>query len=206
MSVGEAKPWSSQGDVPGLATITSARHRLAESDFVALVGRAQLAVLGRFSDLSPVWAGRIRAEHLQVHREERELLEGQRQGGVLGMPFDVGVELGREERATELITLELGHVDAVRGEAAHRLVERGRHVSYPEHEGRDHRPGVHGEVPGLARQHEEARRVVVLVLDVLEEDLQAVELRGQPGRERRNGRVGDFGDLTGGARGVVGDG
>jgi hypothetical protein len=57
-----------------------------------MAGRAQLAVLGRFSELSPERAGGIRAEHLQVNREERELLEGKREGGVLGMPLDVGVE------------------------------------------------------------------------------------------------------------------
>jgi hypothetical protein len=70
--------WVDRRDVPGLATLAPARRCLAGSGVVALAGRAQLAVLGRFSDLSPERTGRIRAEHLQVHREERELLEGQR--------------------------------------------------------------------------------------------------------------------------------
>ena len=53
------------------------------------------------------------------------------------MAFDMGVKQRRREGA-ELVALQLGHVDAVGGEAAHRLVERGRHVADAEDEGRHH--------------------------------------------------------------------
>ena len=55
------------------------------------------------------------------------------------VPLDVGVEHRGVERALELIALELRHVDAIGGEAAQRLVERGRHVAHAEDEGRDDR-------------------------------------------------------------------
>jgi len=40
---------------------------------------------------------------------------------VIGMAVDLGVELGDDEIARN-VTLELGHVDAVGGESAERLV------------------------------------------------------------------------------------
>src|SRR5712692_3160040 len=75
---------------------------------------------------------RIDPEDLQLLGEERQLLERER--AVVRMAFDVGIELRREEIALDHVALELGHVDAVGGEAAERLVERGRHVAHPEQE------------------------------------------------------------------------
>ena len=66
---------------------------------------------------------------------------------VVGMAVDIGQELRRGELAVDHVALELGHVDAVGGEAAQRLVERGRHVADAEDEGRDGRP-VAGRRPG----------------------------------------------------------
>ena len=87
------------------------------------------------------------------------------------------------ERALELVALELGHVDAVGGEAAHRLVERGRHVAHAEDEGGDDRAVAGLGVVGLGGEHDEARRVVLLVLDVVHEDL-----RGRRSRRRARRR------------------
>src|SRR6185503_11723355 len=98
----------------------------------------QLAVRGRFGDLGTERMRGVRPEHPDVRGEEGELLQGERERGVLGMALDVRVELRGEERAAELIALELRHVDAVRGEAAHRLVEGRRYVAHPEDEAGDH--------------------------------------------------------------------
>src|SRR5947209_18690943 len=65
---------------------------------------------------------RIDPEDLQLLGEERQLLERQRERAVVWMAFDVGIELRGEEIALDHVALELGHVDAVGGEAAERLV------------------------------------------------------------------------------------
>src|SRR5258708_39855750 len=69
---------------------------------------------------------RIDAEDGQFLGEEGEFLKREHQRAVVGMALDVGIELRGEEIATDHVALELGHVDAVGGEAAQRLVERGR--------------------------------------------------------------------------------
>src|ERR1700693_4565286 len=77
---------------------------------------------------------RIDPEDLELLGEERQLLECERERAVVGMAFDVGVELRGEEIALDHVALELGHVDAVGGKTAERLVERGRNVAHPEQE------------------------------------------------------------------------
>src|SRR5881397_3755893 len=77
---------------------------------------------------------RIDPEDLELLGEERQLLERERERAVVGMAFDVGVELRGEEIAFDHVALELGHVETVGGKTAERLVERGRNVAYPEHE------------------------------------------------------------------------
>ena len=57
----------------------------------------------------------------------------------------------------------------------------------------------------VAGEHDEAGGVVVLVLDVVAQDLEAVDLRGQRRRDRGLRRVRRLGDLAGGAGGVAGD-
>src|SRR6266705_169163 len=65
---------------------------------------------------------RIDPEDLQLLGEERQLLERERERAVVRMAFDVGIELRGEEIALDHVALELGHVDAVGGEAAERVV------------------------------------------------------------------------------------
>ena len=93
-----------------------------------------------FSELRAQRRRRIDAEDGQLLGEERELLEREHQARFVGVALDVGVELRGEEVAADHVAFELGHVDAVGGEAAHRLVERGRHVAHAEHESRDGLP------------------------------------------------------------------
>src|SRR5499426_4188192 len=139
---------------------------------------------------------RVDAEDLEVAGKEGELLERQLEAGVLRVALDVGVELRGEEIALDHVALELRHVDAVGGEAAERLVERGRDVAHLEHERRDDEPVAGVDELVLARQHDEARSGVRLVLDVLGQDVEAVDLGGEPRRDRRPGLGAALGHLA----------
>ena len=55
--------------------------------------------------------------------EKTQFIQSSLQGRIIGMTLDLGVELGGGECAPNLIALKLGHVHAVGGEAAHRLVQ-----------------------------------------------------------------------------------
>ena len=57
----------------------------------------------------------------------------------------------------------------------------------------------------LARQDDEARRVVRLVLDVLAQDIEAVDLGGEARGERAALRIAELGDVAGRAGRVGGD-
>ena len=72
-------------------------------------------------------------------REELQFLQGAGEIAVFGMALDIDQELGRGEIAVDHVAFELGHVDAIGGEAAERLVERRRHVFHAEDEGGQHR-------------------------------------------------------------------
>ena len=71
------------------------------------------------------WPG-IDADDAKFAREEFQFLQREGEPLVLGMAVDVGIELRGEEIAVDHVAFELGHVDAVGGKTAHRLVERGR--------------------------------------------------------------------------------
>jgi hypothetical protein len=83
------------------------------------------------------FAARIDAENAHLASRRTQFLQRVLHARIVGMALDVGVEQRRGEGA-ELVALQLGHVDAVGGEAAHRLVERGRHVAHAEDEGGHH--------------------------------------------------------------------
>src|SRR5262249_12562837 len=76
----------------------------------------------------------VNSENLEMAGEELELFQRQREVAIVRMAFDIGVELRREEVALDHVALELGHVDAVGGEATQRLVERGRDIAHLKHE------------------------------------------------------------------------
>src|SRR5579859_6210473 len=63
----------------------------------------------------------VGAEEAHPARIEGQLLQRAGDAGLVGMAFDVGVEFGRLEGAAALVAFQLGHVDAVGGEAAQRL-------------------------------------------------------------------------------------
>src|SRR3954447_16989550 len=97
---------------------------------------------------------RIDAEDRQFLGKERQLLQREHQPTVVGMAFDVGIELGGEEIALDHVAFELGHVDAVGGKAAHRFVKRGRHVFDAKHEGGDDLALAARRPLLFARQHD----------------------------------------------------
>ena len=78
------------------------------------------------------------------------------------------------------VAFQLGHVDAVGRKAAHGLVERRRQVADPEHEAGDAgSPDWRLCWLGVRRHDQKARGVVVGVLDVAGQDVEAVDLCGQ---------------------------
>src|ERR1700739_2565571 len=100
---------------------------------------------------------RINAQYLHRTRlrNEFQLLERQFQGALLVMSLHVGIELCRGEAAPDHVAFELGHVDAVGGEAAHRFVQRRRHVAHLEYEGGDDALLLAARPFRLARQDDE---------------------------------------------------
>src|SRR3970040_263070 len=113
-----------------------------------------LARLGRGGD--PVGMRRVDAENLQRIRpgNEFQLVERELEAALRRMPLDIGIELRGREAAADHIALKLGHVDAVGGETAERLVKRGGNVAHLEHEGSDDFPGIARRPLCLARQHD----------------------------------------------------
>src|SRR3990170_4504168 len=183
-------------DAPPVTIATLPSRRIAK----LLTGRLPTRRSPR--DFGAVGARGVGAEHLELGREERQLLERERHRPVRGMALDVGVEHGGVEAALGLVALELGHVDAVGGKAAQGLVERGRHVLDAEDEGRDHRPMAGVGVVGVLGKDQEARGVVRLVLDVAHQDLEAVDLGREPRGDGRERRIFRLSDNARGARGV----
>src|SRR5579883_3450208 len=139
------------------------------------------------------------AEHLQLFREETQLLQGKLQAALIGMALDLGVELRLLEMRAAQVALELHDIDAVGRKAAQRLVERGRHALHPEQE---RRHAAHGAPVGpgfVAREHQHAGGVVVGVLDVPRQHLQIVDARRQRRGDGPHALVALLGDLARGA-------
>ena len=136
----------------------------------------------------------IDPDDAEFAREEFQLLQREGEVLVVGMAVDIGIELRGEEIAVDHVAFQLGHVDAVGGKAAHRLVERGGQVAHPENESGDQRPRALLGPVRLARQHHEARGVVGLVLDILGQDIEAIDFGGQPGGDRGAALVAALGD------------
>src|ERR1019366_8716138 len=147
---------------------------------------------------------RIDAEDLQFLAEECEFLQGAGERRLVGVRLDIGQELGRGEFSFDHIAFELGHIDAVGGETAERLVKRRRNVADPENKARhDYSTGGLRPLRDF-RKHDEARRVVRFVLDIGREHVELMDFGGQPRRARRARRIGPFRDLPAPPRRVSG--
>ena len=94
----------------------------------ALIARFMASAAG-LPRCAPGGPGRRRGSRPRVEKN-RSSSSASCSGRSSGMALDIGVELGRGERAADHVAFELGHVDAVGGEAAQRLVERRRHVAH----------------------------------------------------------------------------
>src|SRR4029078_3156101 len=136
---------------------------------------------------------------------KRELFERKNETPVLGMPFNVCIELGGEKVAFDHVAFELRHVDAVCRKSAERLVQGCGHIAYAEQERRDHRTLFLPRPFGFAREHDESRRVVVLILDVLSADIEPIDLGGKARCYRRPPRVRCLRHLARRARSIGGD-
>src|SRR5687768_14681285 len=163
----------------------------------------------RFSLLAAKYFGAVGmslvdAENAHVIGEKLQFLERQPNGTLLGMAFDVGVELGGGELPLNLVGFELDHVHAVGGKAAERLVESGGNIPYTEDEARYDRSILQRGVVRSRRENNEASGVAVIVLDVRLESFKAVD---RPGKARGDGccrRILSSGNFAGGARRIGG--
>src|SRR6516165_2232335 len=176
---------ASSGSLPAAVKIRSATPcSAAWSITIMAVVLSSISVARRSGDAQRM--GGVDPENLDFAREERELLERQRQRAIFGMRLDIGVELGCGKGAADHVAFELGYVDAVGSKPAQGLVERRRHVADAEQKGRYRRRAARRPL-GLARHDQKARCVVFGVLDVLFERNKAVDLPGELGRDRREG-------------------
>ena len=110
--------------------------------------------------------GVIGAEDFHLAGIVVEVLEGQLHMGLIGVPLDIGVELGLGELAVDHEAFQPRHVDAVGGEAAQRLVDGGGHVAHVKDKTGDDRPLGGIGIEGRTGENEEAGGVVFGVLDI----------------------------------------
>src|SRR2546430_2823591 len=118
------------------------------------------------------------------------------------MTVDVGIKLRGKELAVDHVAFQLGHIDAVGGKAAERLVKRCGEVAYPENKSGYQRPRTLLGPVRFARQHDEASGVVGLVLDVFDKDVEPVDFGRQPRSDRGNALVAALGDVACAAGGI----
>src|SRR5215472_3298192 len=184
---------ASSGSLPAAVKMRSVMPRSSAWSITVIgVVLPSISVAGRGGNAQRV--GGVDAEDLDLAREEGELLERKRQGAVLGMGLDIGVELRRRKGTADHVALELGHVDAIGGKPAQRLIERRRHIADAEQKGRHGRRAAR-RLPGLTRQDQKAGRVVLGVLDVLLQRDKAIDLAGELGGDRCDRWVAAGGDL-----------
>src|SRR6202041_2308199 len=96
--------------------------------------------------------GGIDPDNPEFAREELQFLQRESEILVVGMTIDIGIEFRGEKIAVDHVAFQLGHVDAVGGKTAHRLVERGGKIAYPEYKSGDQRPRPLFGPVRLARQ------------------------------------------------------
>src|SRR6516164_3641782 len=119
---------ASSGSLPAAVKMRSVMPSSAAwSITIMAVVLSSISVAGRGGDAQRV--GGVDAEDLDLAREELELLERQGQRAVFGVRLDICIKLSRRKGTADHVALELGHVDAIGGEPAQGLVERGRHVA-----------------------------------------------------------------------------
>ena len=122
----------------------------------------------------------IDAQHRQFLGEEGKFFKREHERTIVWMSLDVRIELRGEEIAANHIAFEFGHVHAVGSEPSERLVERSRHVTHPEHKGRNDLALTWMRPFFLSRQHDEARGGMRFVFDIFLQDVEAINFRRQP--------------------------
>src|SRR5262252_6336807 len=140
----------------------------------------------------------VNAKYLQRFRlrHEFELFQRQFERTLFRVALDIDVKLRRGEAAIDHIAFQLGHVDAVGGEPAQRLVQRRGNVAYLKDKSGDDTLFLAARPFWLARQYDEAGGIVFGVGDVLLENAKTVDFCRQLGRQSRAGDVVSFGDFA----------
>lgn len=118
------------------------------------------------------------------------------------MAFGVEVELCGDEASLDEVAFQFRDVDAVGGESSQRLVERGGDAAHAEDQGRHARGFPSFRRSRLAREDQEARRVVRLARDVFGEASQAVDLSREFGRDGGDGFIPAPGDVRRASGGI----
>ena len=119
---------------------------------------------------------------------------------VIGTALNVGVEFGCGKAAVAQVAFELGHVDAIGGEAAERLEQSSGHIAHGESEAGHHR-AVRRRPPGTF-EDDKARRIVVGIFDAAFEDFQPIQLGSERRGDGAAARVAVTGNRGGGGGGV----
>src|SRR3546814_13833910 len=96
-------------------------------------------------------------------RMELQFLQRAVHRRITGLTFDVGIKFRGREAGSALITFQLGHVDAVRRKAAHRLVKRGGYILNFKKKGGQRR-SIDPPAIGRFRKHSESSNIVLAIL------------------------------------------
>src|SRR4029077_4686723 len=138
-------------------------------------------------------------------RDEFKLLQRQFEAALLWMTLDISIKLRGGKAAVDHIAFQLGHIDAVGGETAERLVQRRRNVAYLKYESGDDALFLAPCPFRLARPHDKGVFVLLGVGDILFEDAQPIDFRRQLGRQGGTRDIACFGHFARGAGSIGGD-
>src|SRR4029077_9363189 len=100
-------------------------------------------------------------------RDEFTLLQRQFERALLRVTLDISIKLRGGKAAIDHLAFQLGHVDAVGGEAAERLIQRRWNVAHLEYESGDDALFLAPCPLRFVRQDNKARGVVLGVGDIL---------------------------------------
>ena len=118
----------------------------------------------------------IHAQNFQHVGEITQLFQSAFDRRIIGVAFDVCIELGGGEGTADHIAFQLGHVDAVGREAAHRLVQRCGNVADFEDECRHH-PWAASRHVDVGSHQQKTGGVMVQILDPVRQYVQSVNFR-----------------------------
>ncbi len=129
--------------------------------------------------------GGIGAKHLKPRGEIRQFIQRALHRRILWVALDIRVELRRGERPADHIAFQLGHVDAIRGKTAHRLVQGGGDVAHLKDERGHHAVLASRGAIRFWRHDKKAGGIGAFVLDMPGQHVQPIDLTRQLRGQRR---------------------